>query len=621
MSQALDAMMSTGPHDRIASNIERSAHAQERSAQAAEVSARANLVTMQRIGQLVEISADLLDVTEDVRDIGLAQLDVSQQALFVSAQIRELNASSLQVNQEQLLQAMRTVRKLDLGNQRLAQIDASLADVSALLVKQNALIQKSLNRLGAEAEELVNRGMEAFAHGWLEDAANDFQTALTKNPYSAVAHYYLGKCHTVTGQEAAARQSYQKCAHYARKNAPVFESLAHCDLAISALSQGAVAEARRHASLAAGCPETDRTVLVRTLLRCDAAEGALTPGTQAAIRRGFADEAVDPEVLLQVLSREDMGAKDSPLARQVLAERPKWEAAAREALFNRTISDYYRELDDFVYLAPRIRRGFMEADGGRFLSLGAPLADILDWSAAIGERLLRDIGRFTSEHLPVLALHRTLAGWKGLLVDLGKLLSLLGAKAGLFDGVVKVNLGLLNLPVRYEDDRILFEVNTAEGDILALSCYYAIFVRNGVEQFAIPLKDFAVLRIDTYPAANAKGVLIQDPRTGQVLLQGLTPAGWQDEAGELVYPIDLFVEAAGVLCRLHELLGWAIGHENELFSIFLLLHAVSERLAGRSAIAPKTAAEIVDDGFETVDDDPPVAKFPVVADDDFELVV
>jgi hypothetical protein len=75
--------------------------------------------------------------------------------------------------------------------------------------------------------------------------------------------------------------------------------------------------------------------------------------------------------------------------------------------------------------------------------------------------------------------------------------------------------------------------------------------------------------------------------------------------GEDRYFIDLFVEAASLLSQIHEMIQWAIAYEQELFSVFLLLNSITERLAG-----PATAAQ--DEEFEVVEDDPGEEEFEVV---------
>lgn len=624
MGQLWDAMMSTGPHDRVAGNIERSAQATE------QMNYQMSMLLDINVRQLAVQKAQLTVQAEQLF-VHQEQLAVQQQQLYVQDQIRSLNQQQLAVSQEQLVQAMKTVQRLDITNQRLAGIDASLADISGLLVQQNALIQKSLHRLATEAQELIERGMEAYSNGWYDDAARDFEAALQKDPYSAIAHYFLGKCYFEQKRPLDAQQAYQKCIYFARKNAPIFHCLGLCDLADHALKDKKPADARPLLAKALACPEQDKTVLVSALLETDLAEGTLRPETCQAILAAFSEESVDPEVLLEVLSLKANRSANKGLDGRLTEEKKKWQASAQKALHERLISHFYRELDDYVYLAPRIRRGFMEAADGRFLSLGDPLADLLDWTAMIGERLLKEIDIFPPEYPAILRFYRPLQAWNGMLVHLNKLTTLLAAKNALVSGqfVEKLNLGLVDLPRMYEDDRILYEMNTEEGDTLALSCYYAIFTRNGVQHFPVPLQDFAILKVETYQAkAGAKGVLVVDPRHGQTLIQGTTGTFLFEASDELHYYIDHFVEAASLLSRIHECIQWAIAHEEELFSVFLLLHAVAEKLtARRQALAapPKKAlppakpvAQKTDEEFEVVEEGHPAHA--TAADDDFEVV-
>ncbi len=528
---------------------------------------------------------------------------------------------------------MKIVQRLDITNHRLSQIDASLADISGILVQQNALIQKSLNRLATEAQELIERGMDAYANEWYRDAARDFEAAIQKHPYSAIAHYYLGKCYHHEGRSLDSSQAYQKCIFYARKNAPIFHCLALCDLAFHALKDKKNADARQFLDKALVCPEQDKVVLASTLLQCDLAEGSLRPQTCQFILAAFSDESVDPEVLLEVATTTVAGIENGSLKNRVDEEKMKWEQATRSALFQRLISHFYRELDDFVYLAPRIRRGFMEAAGGKFLSLGDPLADLLDWTVMIGEQLLKRIDLFPPNYPAILRFYRPLQGWNAMLVRLYRLIGVLAPKSALVNGqfVEKLNLGLVELPRMYEDDNLLFEVNTEEGDTLALSCYYAIFTRNGQDHFPVPLHDCSILKIDTLATSpETKAVLVVDPRHGQTLIQGTTGFFKWEGKDEKHYLIDSFVEVASLLAELHECIAWAIKHEGELYSVFLLLHAVAEKLAGkRQALhdaqtkvlpAPQPIAPKTDDGIEVVEDAAPHAEPKPVVDDGFEVV-
>ena len=128
MDRIWDATMNTARHQRVAGNIEGTAEATEQ--------------LNSQMSMLWGISLRLLAV---------------QQQLYVQDQIRSLTQQQLAVSQEQPVLAMKTVQRLDITNQRLAGIDASLADISGLLVQLNALIQKSLHRLVIEAQELIGR--------------------------------------------------------------------------------------------------------------------------------------------------------------------------------------------------------------------------------------------------------------------------------------------------------------------------------------------------------------------------------------------------------------------------------------------------------------------------------
>lgn len=192
-----DSALSTGPHDRVGSNVERTRIAQEQMAM--------------QMGQLLHVNIAQLQVQHQQLSIQQDQLAVQHEQLRVQDDIRQIGEQQLAVNEEQLLQAIRTVGRIDLTNHRLSQIDNALGDMSGILVEQNALIQKSLNRLGTEAQELIVRAEDAFNNGWYDDAAIDFGKALEKVPYSPIAHYYRAKCYAQAGQMDEAQREYEKC--------------------------------------------------------------------------------------------------------------------------------------------------------------------------------------------------------------------------------------------------------------------------------------------------------------------------------------------------------------------------------------------------------------------------
>lgn len=562
--------------------------------------------------QMCEQLGNLLQVNVQQLAVGLEQLATQQEQLNVQQELRALTQTHLRVSERQLIQAIATVRQLDTANHRLLRIDASLQDLSGLLGQQNAMIQKSLNQLETRAQELVTRGMVAYNNGWLSDARRDLAAAVDANPYSAIAHLYLAKCHNRLDEKDAATQAYEKCIYYGRHSDPMAASLAYCDLALASLKDRQRERAEQYLALASQARPHDRTVLAACRLQMDMQAKSVSDSTEQAVDSAFADEQVDPEVLLRTLT-VTARKQDAELSKLGPALK-RWEDRASQVVFQRTISHFYRELDDFVYLAPRVRRWFMDAADGRFLSLGAPLSDLLDWAANVGQGVLERLRLFTHEHNRIMSLHRVLGSWNALLTQMGMLTGELAAKSILVAGhfVGKLNIGLLDLPVVHEDDRILFEINTDEGDTVALSCYYAVFIRNGVDTFAIPLTDFPVLEIADYAAGSGKkGTVISDSRTGQILLQGTTGSITTDSE-ETIYFIALFKEAASVFTQMHERIQWAVENEDALYSVFLLLHEAALRL---DAGTPQQAGDGQPQGddFEVVDDSDGAA-------DDFEVV-
>jgi hypothetical protein len=210
---------------------------------------------------------------------------------------------------------------------------------------------------------------------------------------------------------------------------------------------------------------------------------------------------------------------------------------------------------------------------------------------------------------------------------MNRLVGVLSTKSNLVNGqfVEKLNLGMIDVPKPYEDDTLLFEVNTEEGDTLALSCYYAIFTRNGTDHFPIPLHEYGILKLDSLQTSPVrKAVVVVDPRHGQTLIQGNTGYfSWGDNDDEKHFLIDSFIEVASLLADLHECIEWMIRHESELFSTFLLLHAVAEKMTERRYAIPRShqsrrqteqpLTRNTDDGFEVVEGTSP-------EDDGFEVV-
>jgi hypothetical protein len=134
MNWIWDATMNTARHQQVAGNIEGTAEATE------QLNSQMSMLLGINVRQL----AEQLFVQPE-------HLAVQQQQLYVQDQIRSLTQQQLAVSQEQPVQAMKIVQRLDITNQRLAGMHASLSDICGLLVQQNALIQKSL------VQELIGR--------------------------------------------------------------------------------------------------------------------------------------------------------------------------------------------------------------------------------------------------------------------------------------------------------------------------------------------------------------------------------------------------------------------------------------------------------------------------------
>ena len=280
-----------------------------------------------RLAQISEIAnmqlSALLDINVEQLEIQQQQLSVQYEQLSVQNQIRSLNQQQLAVNQRQLFQAMQTVKRLDLTNHHLLMIDKSLGDISGILVQQNALIQKSLNRLAAATQELVERGIESFNNGWHKEAAKDFELALQKTPSSAISQYFYGKSLYREGHFLESQQAYQKCIYYGSINSPIFCFFALCDLANYAIGEKKTTEARQFLSKAMKCQEQDKSIFVSALLRSNLAEGTFHPETGQIILDAFSDEKVDPEVLLEALLTHT--AVSDGLKKILAKEKKIWE--------------------------------------------------------------------------------------------------------------------------------------------------------------------------------------------------------------------------------------------------------------------------------------------------------
>ena len=562
----------------------------------------ARMAESQRI--LVHQMSDLLDIEE-------SQLAVQEESLLVQEQIHDIASRQLEVGQEQLAAALRVAQKLDVTNAVLGQIESSLGDLSGLLVQQNALLQKSLRKLAAEAQEHIERGIEAYNHGWYQDARRDFDSAIVKDPYSAIAYYFLARCHHLENNEEESDRAYDKCLVYSQASSPLFRSLTLCDLAKRAAASSDISASRKLLSSAAASPDADVVAVAAAAVAVDCAAAAIDEGTHRSVVAALEKEHVDPEFLIGVLRKQVPAQVKGTFRKELDKAFKSWEGLARDALYDRLLSHFYREVSDFAYLAPRVRASFLNAAHGHFHSLIAPLADLLEWSAATCDHIAANVAAFPRTCPDVLRLYRCLGEWNATLVRLNTLASRLAGQEELTnDGFVgQLNLGLVELPYMHEDDRILFEISTTEGDLLALTCYYAIFTRNGQEHFSVELHDFGLLTFDSYPHGNEhKGVVVRDSRTGQTLLQGTTPGFTYraDAQQTLHFYLDVFISSGRLLCGIHECLQWAATHEDELFSICLLLNAIVERQTCLASRGVGGEPEVVADEPDVVEDEPDI---------------
>jgi hypothetical protein len=196
--------------------------------------------------------------------------------------------------------------------------------------------------------------------------------------------------------------------------------------------------------------------------------------------------------------------------------------------------------------------------------------------------LLERIHALNPEHVELLEARYLLRAWNTVFFSLRQQVAGLAEHESLFRGASTgpLNIGLLQLPHLYADDRILAEARTSEGDILVATCHFFVIIRNGVDHLSVPLSDYSALRVTTYSAGEAlKGTSVCDGRTGQVLLQGTM--GFIDTARR-THVHDVFFEAVKALSEVHELLAWMDSRQDELLSLYAVLSAISARLADTS---------------------------------------
>ena len=545
------------------------------------------------------------------------QLGVQVAQLGIQRDIRQFTARNLAVSQDQLRKAIATIHRLDLANRTLGQMSASLDDVKELLSEQNALARQALDRLSNEVREHVTRGETAFANGWHEDAVGDFRKAINLDPYSPIAHYNLGRCLAAVGKADDAAASLERAIHYGAKLAPIYECRAYCELAKMAVAERAAEEARHFVNDAIGCRTVDSAAVATGSLALDALDGKVSDRTRKVIEVAFNDANVEPGDLLAQLAATVERHADKKDFNKPLRQ---WAERAEQAQFDRNISHFYRELDDFVYLAPRVRQAFMESAEGRFMSLASPISDLLDLTAAVGERLLKRVRLFDVDQNEIIKVMLSQRAWNYRLLRLRKLAASLARRSMLLDGnfVGHLNIGLLELPEVMEDDVVLFELETNEGDTFCLTCYYAVFIRNGVDQFTVPLHDLSRVKFESYSSpAGTKGVVAFEPSLGQTLIEGTT-GSFQTQDGETIYLIDLFHDAAETLAKVHAELHWCERHADELYSAFVLLQWAADQL--EMAVSSTPAARLSD--AKAAEDE----EFEVVPDadtsdaDEFEVV-
>ena len=400
----------------------------------------------------------------------------------------------------------------------------------------------------------------------------------------------------------------------------MFRSLSLCELAKNAADGGDTKTARRLLAEAAGSPDADLLAVATASLQVDCGSSEVSDETRRTVDAALLREDLDPEVLLGLLRRHVPKEQNKTLKKSLERAFEDWQKTARESLQERLLSHFYREVSDFSYLAPRVREGFLSAADGRFESLVNDLAELLEWTGVCCDHIAVHVEAFPKQCPDVLRLYRILHEWNVFLVRMKILASRLDEQKEInneqFAG--SLNLGLIDLPQIYEDDRILLEVKTIEGDLLALTCYYLVLSRNGSEHFAIPLKDFGVISFATYSqTADSKGVVVTDTRSGQTLVQGTTTSYFynNDTNKTAYYYLDVLVSSATLMGEFHDCLKWSAERENELFAVCLLLNEVVERRVGPRQIGSDPIRALV--GPVPSDADEP----EIIADEDEPEIV
>jgi tetratricopeptide (TPR) repeat protein len=546
--------------------------------------------------------ADILEVDQQQLRVQHAQLSVSAKQLTIQEYIGRLTKKNLQVSQDQLVQALRTVERLDTANYRLGHIDERLEGLVELAKDHNALLEKSLSRLANETHELITRGRESLRNGWYPEAYRDFVKAIELTPTSAAARYFNAEALAALGRKEEAIEELHKCVYFGVHSERLFESLAYCSLALHSINAGEVEEAQKHLAAASRCPMQDMPLVAEVSVRCDLAIGQCTQETDSRVREACQEQSSSPAAILRRL--ENICADESKAQDFLGTKLSEWRDLAASTAFERTVSHFVRELDDFVYLAPRARAAFANEAGGLFASLGAPCADLFLWTSEVGSLVLQRMRGLTPSHQSIMEARFLLRTWNEVLVALNERVSNLASQQQCFTEALRSDLsvGLLHLPHVYDDDRVLMEARTREGDVLVITCYYLTVLRNGIDHISVPLRDYGLLRVSSYPAAEgAKGTVVRDSRTGQVLIQGCM--GWMG-SGQREHVHDVVFAAIAALSGVHELLAWSSAHDQELFSLFLLLRTVAERLGGvaEPQKRPTKKKKNIAEDFEVVED-------------------
>ena len=142
-------------------------------------------------------------------------------------------------------------------------IGASTASINAMLAQSNGLLRGIESLLGSPqataAREYLTRAANAISNGWTREAILDLEKSVTADPYSPLAHVYLGIAHRVERDSESSIEHFRLAARYAEPDSVEVMAGALLECASGLMDAGRAAEAREvlapHFDQMVNCPE------------------------------------------------------------------------------------------------------------------------------------------------------------------------------------------------------------------------------------------------------------------------------------------------------------------------------------------------------------------------------